>query len=110
MIKSEFNLIQDITLHGGLKRVLKGRAGLASEKQADWSMGEAFGYGSLLMDGNHVRISGQDVERGTFSHRHHVLHCQKQDKKVHLPMSELSADQVSTKIEFSEFKSRSCSL
>jgi len=84
---------KDITLHGGLKRVLKGRAGLASEKQADWSMGEAFGYGSLLMDGNHVRISGQDVERGTFSHRHHVLHCQKQDKKVHLPMSELSADQ-----------------
>ena len=55
---------------------------MAKEKIADWSMGEAFGWGSLLMDGHHVRVSGQDVERGTFSHRHHVLHCQKQDKKV----------------------------
>ena len=55
---------------------------MAKEKIADWSMGEAMGWGSLLMDGHHVRVSGQDVERGTFSHRHHVLHCQKQDKKV----------------------------
>ena len=31
--------------------------------------------------GTHVRLSGQDVERGTFSHRHHVLHDQKEDKK-----------------------------
>jgi len=84
----------DITLHGGLKRVLKARAGMAKEKIADWSMGEAMGWGSLLMDGHHVRVSGQDVERGTFSHRHHVLHCQKQDKKVHLPMSTLSPDQA----------------
>jgi 2-oxoglutarate dehydrogenase E1 component len=83
----------DITLHGGLKRVLKGRANLANDQIADWSMGEAFGYGSLLMDGNHVRISGQDVERGTFSHRHHVLHDQKVDKNVHLPMSTLSENQ-----------------
>jgi len=41
----------DVTLHGGLKRVLKARGGLAKDKVADWSMGEAFGYGSLLMDG-----------------------------------------------------------
>lgn len=84
----------DITLHGGLKRVLKGRAGLAKNQVADWAMGESFGFGSLLMDGNHVRLSGQDVERGTFSHRHHVLHCQKQDKGIYLPMSNLSEDQV----------------
>lgn len=83
----------DITLHGGLKRVLKGRAGLATNQVADWAMGESFGFGSLLMDGNHVRLSGQDVERGTFSHRHHVLHCQKQDKGIYLPMSNLSEDQ-----------------
>ena len=41
----------DITLHNGLKRVLKARAGLAKDKFADWAMGEAFGYGALLMDG-----------------------------------------------------------
>ena len=60
---------------------------MAKQKVADWSMGEAMGWGSLLMDGHHVRVSGQDVERGTFSHRHHVLHCQKQDKKVSSSMS-----------------------
>ena len=92
---------KDITLHGGLKRVLKARAKMSEEKTADWSMGESFGWGSLLMDGNHVRVSGQDVERGTFSHRHHVLHCQKQDKKVHLPMSQLSPDQEIVNLIFS---------
>jgi len=84
----------DVALHGGLKRVLKARAAMAKDEVADWSMGESFGWGSLLMDGNHVRVSGQDVERGTFSHRHHVLHCQKEDKKVHLPMTTLSPDQA----------------
>ena len=66
----------------GLKRVLKGRAEMLANGQADWAMGEAFAFGSLLMDGNHVRLSGQDVERGTFSHRHHVLHCQEKDSNV----------------------------
>ena len=42
----------DVSVHGGLKRVLKGRKALADDRLADWSLGEAFGYGSLLMDGN----------------------------------------------------------
>jgi len=42
-------------------------------KQVDWAMGELLAYGSLLAEGFNVRISGQDVERGTFSHRHAVL-------------------------------------
>ena len=52
--------------------------------EADWALGEAFAFGSLLEDGTHVRLSGQDVERGTFAHRHHVIHDQKvHDQKVH---------------------------
>lgn len=39
----------------------------------DWGMGEIFAFGSLLEEGYNVRISGQDVERGTFSHRHAIL-------------------------------------
>ena len=49
--------------------------------EVDWAMGEAFAFGSLLQDGIHVRLSGQDVERGTFAHRHHALHDQEEDKK-----------------------------
>ena len=50
----------------GLKRILKNRSDMANRRQADWAMGEAFAFGSVLKDGVHVRLSGQDVERGTF--------------------------------------------
>ena len=64
-----------------LKRILKGRQVMLQEGSVDWALGEAFAFGSLLEEGTHVRLSGQDVERGTFAHRHHVLHDQKVDKK-----------------------------
>ena len=41
----------------------------------DWATGEMLAYGTLVHEGNHVRLSGQDVERGTFTHRHAVLHA-----------------------------------
>ena len=53
----------------GLKRVLKARNKMVSERMADWALGEAFAFGSLLKEGIHVRLSGQDVERGTFRWR-----------------------------------------
>lgn len=42
----------------------------------DWALAEALAFAALVVEGNHVRLSGQDVERGTFSHRHSVLHDQ----------------------------------
>jgi 2-oxoglutarate dehydrogenase complex dehydrogenase (E1) component-like enzyme len=39
---------------------------MAEQQEADWALGEALAFGSLLMEGYHVRLSGQDVERGSF--------------------------------------------
>lgn len=47
----------------------------------DWALAEALAFATLLVEGNHVRLSGQDVERGTFSHRHSVLHDQETGKQ-----------------------------
>ena len=46
--------------------MFKGRKEMIANRQIDWALGEALAFGSLLMEGNHVRLSGQDVERGTF--------------------------------------------
>lgn len=51
-----------------------------SEKKLDWATGELMSYGSLLVDGKDVRMSGQDVRRGTFSHRHAVLRDENTDE------------------------------
>lgn len=50
----------------GVSRILRGRADLVRARQLDWALGEYMAFGSLLKDGIHVRLSGQDVERGTF--------------------------------------------
>lgn len=67
---------------------------MVEEGMADWSLGEAFAFGTLLKEGTHVRLSGQDVQRGTFSHRHHVLHNQKVDKSEFSPLTHLYPDQA----------------
>jgi 2-oxoglutarate dehydrogenase E1 component len=48
----------------------------------DWAMGELLAYGSLLTEGYDVRMSGQDVERGTFSHRHAVVKVEDSEEEV----------------------------
>mgnify|MGYP001612262621 CR=1 FL=1 len=51
-----------------------------TEHKMDWATAELLAYGSLLMEGKDVRMSGQDVRRGTFSHRHAVLRDEQNDK------------------------------
>ena len=51
-----------------------------TEQKVDWATGELLAYGSLVLDGKHVRMSGQDVQRGTFSHRHAVLRNEENDR------------------------------
>ncbi|MEZ6045186.1 MAG: 2-oxoglutarate dehydrogenase E1 component [Planctomycetaceae bacterium] len=65
----------DFTPHPKILRLLEQRAKMAAgEIELDWGGAEALAYGSLVREGYRLRISGQDVERGTFSHRHAVLH------------------------------------
>jgi 2-oxoglutarate dehydrogenase E1 component len=54
---------------------------LQAENKVDWATGELMAYGSLLLEGNDVRMSGQDVKRGTFSHRHAVLRDENTDRE-----------------------------
>ena len=56
------------------------------DKTVDWAAAELLAYGSILMDGKDVRMSGQDVKRGTFSHRHAVI----MDEKTNTPFNRLS--------------------
>jgi 2-oxoglutarate dehydrogenase E1 component len=52
-----------------------------SEQKVDWATGELLAYGSLLIEGKDVRMSGQDVKRGTFSHRHAVIYDENTNKE-----------------------------
>jgi 2-oxoglutarate dehydrogenase E1 component len=58
----------------------------------DWGFAETMAYAALVADGHGVRLSGQDSGRGTFFHRHAVLHCQR-DGALYVPLRNVSADQ-----------------
>ncbi len=64
------------------QKLLLNRKKMIDNDQLDWSFGELFAYAVLLDEGFHVRISGQDVERGTFSHRHAILKTQDAEKEI----------------------------
>lgn len=59
---------------GKIKRLIKGMEKSVREDKLEWSLAELTAYGSLLLEGFDVRLSGQDAKRGTFSHRHAVLY------------------------------------
>ncbi|XP_011066669.1 PREDICTED: 2-oxoglutarate dehydrogenase, mitochondrial isoform X4 [Acromyrmex echinatior] len=84
----------EFVIHKGIERILKSRMEMIEARTVDWALGEAMAFGSLLKEGIHVRLSGQDVERGTFSHRHHVLHHQTVDKATYRPLCYLYPDQA----------------
>ena len=72
-----------------VKRLMKGKKKLLEEQKMDWAMGELLAYGTLLAEGKDVRMSGQDVRRGTFSHRHAMVY----DAKTYEPVNRLDGIQ-----------------
>ncbi len=66
-----------------IQKIIDGRKKMYFEdNKLDWSMAEHLAYGSLMMEGYNIRISGQDVERGTFSHRHAVLKVEESEEEI----------------------------
>ena len=72
---------------------LRAEAAENNEQKIDWGFAEALAFGSLLKSGHTVRLTGQDAERGTFSHRHAVLHGTNTDQRF-IPLNNLSDDQA----------------
>lgn len=91
--KAMTTLPQNFQAHRNIVRILQAREkSIASGKDIDWSTAEGLAWGSLLLENKHVRVSGQDVERGTFSQRHAVLHDQKSDNRATL-LNDISPEQ-----------------
>ena len=65
-----------------IERLIESRKTMFNEDKLDWAMGEHLAYGTLLNEGFDVRISGQDVERGTFSHRHAVVKVEDSEEEI----------------------------
>ncbi len=74
VVKALTTVPADFKIHAKIRRFIDGRA--EAHKNGgpyDWGMGEALAFGTLLLDGSPIRLSGQDSERGTFTHRHAVF-------------------------------------
>ncbi len=85
---------QGFTPHPRVARLMEARAAMAREGgKIDWGCGEALAIGSLVIEGTTVRVSGQDTGRGTFSHRHAVLHDNKNGAR-YVPLDNIREGQA----------------
>ena len=73
-------------------KLMDDRLKMIESDHLDWALGELLAYATLLDEGHDVRLSGQDVERGTFSHRHSVILSEDAEEE-YLPLNHLSTDQ-----------------
>jgi 2-oxoglutarate dehydrogenase E1 component len=85
------------TPHPKLAGQLEKRRALLDNDQVDWSLAEALAFGSLVLEGEPVRLSGQDSRRGTFSQRHAVL-VDHESGREHYPLASLSDEQADFRI------------
>jgi len=81
--------------------------GLRESGEVDWGLAEALAFASLLTDGTPIRLTGQDSERGTFSHRHAVIHDARTNAK-HVPLQHLPGATASFEIHNSPLSEYAC--
>lgn len=73
-----------------IQKLFENRVSMITNDKYDWAMGELMAYASLINEGHSVRFSGQDVERGTFSHRHAVVKVEDSEEE-YIPLNNISA-------------------
>jgi len=73
------------------KEFAKREAMITDSNKLDWGMAELLAYGTLINEGNTIRFTGQDVQRGTFSHRHAVLKTENDETK-YIPLNNIPSD------------------
>jgi 2-oxoglutarate dehydrogenase E1 component len=85
---------RDFHIHAKIKKLLEQRREMGrGERLFDYGMAEALAFGSLLLQGTPVRLSGQDSQRGTFNQRHSVL-VDTENEQLYIPLAHLSPDQA----------------
>ncbi|MBI9053599.1 MAG: 2-oxoglutarate dehydrogenase E1 component [Bacteroidales bacterium] len=84
---------KELKLFKKAEKLLTDRNEMIKNEKLDWAMAELLAYGTIVAEGNPVRLSGQDSERGTFSHRHSALVIEDSDQK-YIPLKHISEDQA----------------
>ena len=85
-------------LHSRIARQLQAKRQMVdSGEGVDWATGEALAFGTLLLEGHRVRLSGEDSQRGTFSHRHAVL-VDQESQHEYVPLNNIAPDQARIEI------------
>ncbi len=87
------NLPENLTFFKKVNRILSDRRIMMLDNRLDWAMAELLAYGSLVIEGHPVRISGQDSERGTFAHRHASFVVEGCEDK-YFPLKHISENQA----------------
>lgn len=88
-----FRIPKSVDAFRKIRKVYEDRQNRFQQRtQFDWAMGEALAYGTLLNEGVPIRLSGQDCERGTFSHRHAVV-VGEETEAEYIPLNNISKNQ-----------------
>ncbi len=103
-------LPSDFTINPKIARIRDRRRNILNNLKAktiDWAAAEELAYASIIADGTPIRITGQDCERGTFSHRHAVLH-DLEDGKTHVPLQKIPQAKAAFEIKNSPLTENAC--
>lgn len=88
--KKTVELPKDKAFFNKIQKLFDDRAAMISNDAYDWAMGELMAYATLMKEGHNVRFSGQDVERGTFSHRHAIVKFEDSEEE-YVPLNNFGA-------------------